>query len=93
VFLRAKHSVGVRNIVGRCAEKSQNIIEIFENSSDICTNSIDISTNFNDILSFFCAVVEFVPRWRRVCAAVQLNVQRGMEVGKGCRKCFLGKNG
>ena len=83
-----------------CAEKSQNIIDIcrnssdiFTNSSDICTNSIDISKNFNDILSFFCAVVEFVPRWRRVCAAVQLNVQRGMEVGKGCRKCFLGKNG
>jgi len=37
--------------LGCCAEQSQNIIDIFRNSTDISTNSIEIFGNINDILS------------------------------------------
>jgi len=46
------------NKLGCCADKTQNIVDIFKNSSDISTNSIDVFTNFNDILSFVCTVAE-----------------------------------
>jgi hypothetical protein len=42
-----------------CAEKAQNIIEIFENSIEICRNSIEIFENISDILSFFGPSADF----------------------------------
>jgi len=48
-------SVALRKEERRCAEKSQNIIDISTNSTDICKNSIDIFENISDILSFFGA--------------------------------------
>jgi hypothetical protein len=45
-----------------CAEKAQNIIDIFTNTSDIFENTIDISTNFNDILTLLRAAAEYAAR-------------------------------
>jgi len=45
-----------------CAEKTQNIIDIFTNTSDIFENTIDISTSFNDILTLLRAAAEYAGR-------------------------------
>jgi len=47
-----RKSAALRSKVGGCAKKSQNIIDIFTNSSDIFTNSSDIFENISDNLSF-----------------------------------------
>ena len=52
VIFRA-NSPAADTILGRCANQTQNIIDILTNSIDIFENSIDISTNIIDILSFF----------------------------------------
>lgn len=47
----------------QCADKSQNITDIFTNAIDIFENTIDISINFNDILSFVCVLGDNLVRW------------------------------
>jgi len=54
-----KNSAAAQNILGRCTEQTQNIIDISTNSIDIFENSTDIFTNSIDILSFLCAAAEF----------------------------------
>jgi hypothetical protein len=56
--------------VGRSADETQNIVDIFRNSSDIFENSSDIPTNFNDILSFFRAIADKALGRSRVYAAL-----------------------
>jgi len=48
---RAPNTATAHFRLGCCAEQSQNIIDIFRNSTDISTNSIEIFGNINDILS------------------------------------------
>jgi hypothetical protein len=49
--------------LGRCAEETQNIIEICKNISGICRNINGICKNINDILSFFRTIVLFRRQW------------------------------
>ena len=45
--------------LGRCAEETQNIIEICKNISGICRNINGICKNISDILSFVRTVAGF----------------------------------
>ena len=56
--------------VGRSADETQNIIDIFRNTIGILTNSSDIPTNFNGILSFFRAIADKALGRSRVYAAL-----------------------
>ena len=73
-----KNSAAVQNILGRCAEQTQNIIDIFTNSIDIFENSTDIFTNFNDILTFIGTAAEIEAQQERVDDAHGLKTQRSM---------------
>jgi hypothetical protein len=66
-----KNSVAAQNILGRCAEQTQNINGICRNISGIFKNINGISENINDILSFLCAMGEFFQRIERVYTLFQ----------------------
>jgi hypothetical protein len=59
----------VRNTLDDCAQKTQNIIDIFRNITGICKNITGICRNINDILSFLCAVADFLLPRRRLSPA------------------------
>jgi hypothetical protein len=70
--LRATNLPIVRTQLGCCADKTQNITDIFKNTIDIFTNTIEIFRNFNDILSFLRASAEYFLRIDRLSSAHRL---------------------
>ncbi len=74
--MRRGKSVAVQKILSRCAEETQNIIEISENLNGILENINGILENISDILSFIRTATELNVNNGQVCGAQWLNLVR-----------------
>ena len=94
---RAPNTATAHFRLGCCAEPSQNIIDIFRNSTEISTNSIEIFGNINDILSLEGRINEFdadngwvrsadAPCFRCVAADFSLRRRRLLAAPRGERR-------
>ena len=76
--MRRGKSVDAQKGLCRCAEETQNIIEICRNINGICKNINGILENISDILSFIRTATELNVNNGQVCGAQWLNLVRRM---------------
>ena len=74
--MRRGKSADAQKGLSRCAEETQNIIEICRNLNGICKNINGILENISDILSFIRTATELSANNGQVCGAQWLNLVR-----------------